>query len=113
MRDSSSLIKSMIVSIGSLPRIFATSASDLPVSGLSFSDLKPTNKNFSGDPVARYKFSQASESTRTSAAIFSRVAGSRNRLNNAGYPPSSVHGGRQASSPVPAAGEVYLVARTV
>src|SRR5260370_22898465 len=100
----------MIVSIGSLPRIFVTSANVLPVSGLSLSDLKPTNRIFSGEPAARYRFSHLSLSIFTLALIFSRVAGSRRRLNNAGYPPSSVQGGRQASSPVPAALELYLSA---
>src|SRR5216117_4407200 len=98
----------MIVSIGSLPRIFATSASVLQVSGLSLSDLNPTNRIFFGEPAARYKFSHLSLSIFTSALIFSRVAGSRSRLKNAEYPPSSVHGGRQASSPVPAAVYVYM-----
>src|SRR6266511_3732734 len=39
MRDSSSAIKSIAVSMGSFPRILATSASVFPVSGFSFSDL--------------------------------------------------------------------------
>ena len=53
IRDSSSAIKSIAVSIGSLPRIFAISASDLPVSGFSFSDLNPDSRIFSGEPAAR------------------------------------------------------------
>ena len=43
----------MAVSIGSFPRIFATSASVLPVSGFSFSDLNPTSKILSGEPAVR------------------------------------------------------------
>ncbi len=46
IRDSSSATRSIAVSIGSLPRILATSASVLPVSGFNFSDLNATKQNF-------------------------------------------------------------------
>ena len=94
----------MTTSSGGLPRIFATSASVLPVSGLSASDLNSTSRTRSGEPAARYRFSHSVVGVTMACAIFFRVAGSRRRVNAASYPPSSTHGGMAASSPVAPAG---------
>ena len=44
--------RSTMVSSGVVPRAFATSASVLPVSGLSRSFLNATSRTFSAEPVA-------------------------------------------------------------
>src|SRR2546428_99250 len=72
MRDRSSSTRSMIVSSGDLPRMRATSASVLPVSGLSASDLNSTRRMRSADPAARYRVSQVSDGVRIALAIFAR-----------------------------------------
>ena len=46
LRDSFFAIKSMIVSIGSLPRIFRNFGQRFSVNGFSFSDLKPPSRMF-------------------------------------------------------------------
>ncbi len=98
-RLSSSITRSMAVSCGDLPRIFATSARVLPVSGFSLSFLKATSRIFSG-PAATKRFSQASVGVAISFATFARVAGSFRRAIQASRPPSCTQGGMAASRPV-------------
>ena len=73
----------MMVSGIDLPRIFATSARVLPVSGFSASDLNSTSRTRSGDPAARKRFSQSFDGVMIACAIFLRMAGSLSRLNAA------------------------------
>ncbi len=81
-RVPSSMTRSIAASSGETPRIFATSASVLPVSGLSFSLLNPTSKTFSEPPASIIRFSHESLGVRISLITRARVAGSRSRLRH-------------------------------
>ena len=76
MRVRSSTTRSRMVLSGSVPRIFAASASVLPVSGLSASVLNSTISSRSGEPAARHRFSQPSAGRLMSATMRDRVGGS-------------------------------------
>ena len=94
----------MTVSSGEVPRIAATSARVLPVSGFRASLRKPTSRMLSGEPAPRYMFSHASDSSFISRAMRRRAAGSASRSSDASKPPSWTQGGIDALSPVAPAG---------
>jgi len=72
-----------------------------PISGLSFSLLKPSSSTPSG-PAERKRFSHVGLLLRISAITRLRVAGSLRCLIHSSSPPDCTQGGMAASSPEPA-----------
>ena len=99
-RLPSSMTRSTIVSSGVLPRSLATSASVLPVIGLSLSFLNATSRTFSAEPAAWYRLSQSPPGPAISRTTRARVAGSFSRAIQASRPPAWTQVGIAASSPV-------------